>query len=160
MPFLPQNAKTSCPLGTQSPELEDRDREQNEAPIIQGEMLKTCYGHSDRHRSLGLDRSHPRIPRELVQVPTESLAIIYQQPWLTQLLPANWKSASMTASFYKKGYKVDLGNFRLVSRTSVPGKVMEQIILHEWHAQDKLVIGPSQRRFMKGRSCLTNLISS
>ena len=33
------NSKTSCSLGTQPPELEDRDREQNEAPIIQGEMV-------------------------------------------------------------------------------------------------------------------------
>ena len=33
------NSKTSCSQGTQPPELEDRDREQNEAPIIQGEMV-------------------------------------------------------------------------------------------------------------------------
>ena len=28
-----------------------------------------------------------------------------------------------------------------------------------WHIQDNQVIRPSQRGFMKGRSCLTNLIS-
>ena len=27
-----------------------------------------------------------------------------------------------------------------------------------WHVQDKQVIKPSQHEFMKGRSCLTNLI--
>ncbi|KAK4821355.1 LOW QUALITY PROTEIN: hypothetical protein QYF61_018893 [Mycteria americana] len=38
---------------------------------------------------------------------------------------------------------------------------MEQIILSAimQHVQDKQVIGPSQHGFMKGRSCLTNLIS-
>ncbi|GAB0189732.1 hypothetical protein GRJ2_001438500 [Grus japonensis] len=38
---------------------------------------------------------------------------------------------------------------------------MEQIILSAVvrHAQDNQVIRPSQRGFMKGRSCLTNLIS-
>ena len=62
---------------------------------------------------------------------------------------------------YKKGCREDLGNYRLVSLTSVPGKVMEQIVLQEItrHVQDNQGIRPSQRRFTKGRSCLTNLIS-
>ena len=38
---------------------------------------------------------------------------------------------------------------------------MEQIILSasKWLVQDNQVIRPSQHGFMKGRSCLTNLIS-
>ncbi|GAB0207156.1 mitochondrial enolase superfamily member 1 [Grus japonensis] len=44
----------------------------------------------------------------------------------------------------------------------MPGKVMERIILSAitWHVQDNQVIMPSQHGFMKGRSCLTNRISS
>ena len=62
---------------------------------------------------------------------------------------------------YKKGQEEDQGNYRPVSLTSVPGKVMEQIILSviTWHIQDNQVIRPSHHGFMKGRSCLTNLIS-
>jgi len=62
---------------------------------------------------------------------------------------------------YKKGHKEDPGNYRPVSLTSVPGKVMEQIILGEitQHVCDILGIGPSQHRLMKGRSYSTNLIS-
>ena len=62
---------------------------------------------------------------------------------------------------YKKGCKEDLGSHRPASLTLVPGKVVGQIILREtiWHVRDKWGIRPSQHEFMKGRSCLTNLIS-
>ncbi|KAK4817511.1 hypothetical protein QYF61_017756 [Mycteria americana] len=64
-------------------------------------------------------------------------------------------------STYKTGWKEDPGNYRPVSLTLVPGKVIEQIILSAitQHVQDNQVIRPSQHGFMKGRSCLTNLIS-
>ena len=64
-------------------------------------------------------------------------------------------------TIYKKGRRADLGNYRPVSLTSVPGKLMEQIILRviKRHLQGNQVIRPSQHGFMKDRSCLTNLIS-
>ncbi|KAK4821017.1 hypothetical protein QYF61_012046, partial [Mycteria americana] len=48
-----------------------------------------------------------------------------------------------------------------VSLTSVPGKLMEQIILSAItrHVENNQGIKPSQHGFRKGRSCLTNLIS-
>jgi len=63
---------------------------------------------------------------------------------------------------YKKGCKEDPGNYRPVSLTSVPGKVMKQIVLREImrHVWDNWGIRLSQHGFMKSRSCLTNLISS
>ena len=62
---------------------------------------------------------------------------------------------------YKKGHKEDPGNYRPVSLTSVPGKVMEQIILGEitQHVHGIQGIRPSQHGFMKGRLSWTNLIS-
>ncbi|KAJ7403893.1 DNA endonuclease RBBP8 [Pitangus sulphuratus] len=53
--------KTSCSQGTQSPALEDRDREQSHAPIIQGEMVSNLLHYFDTHKSMGLDGIHPRI---------------------------------------------------------------------------------------------------
>ncbi|KAK4830685.1 LOW QUALITY PROTEIN: hypothetical protein QYF61_012854, partial [Mycteria americana] len=92
------NSKTSCSLGTQPPELEDRGREQNEAPIIQGEMVSDLLHHS------------------------------------------------------QKGQKEDLGNYRPVSLTSVPGELMEQIILSaiRRHVENNQGIKPSQHGFRKG----------
>ena len=72
----------------------------------------------------------------------------------------DWRVASVTP-IYKKGRKEDPGNYRRVSLTSVPGKVMEQVISGaiKSHIMDNQGIRPSQHGFMKGRSCLTNLIS-
>jgi len=44
-----------------------------------------------------------------------------------------WRIASGTPVF-KKGKKEDPGNYRLVRLTSVPGKVMEQLVLHPLQA--------------------------
>ncbi|KAK4832922.1 hypothetical protein QYF61_026565 [Mycteria americana] len=123
------NSKTSCSPGTQPPELEDRDGSRMKPPLWP-------------------DGIHPRVLRELAE------------SWLTGEVPADWKLANVMPT-YKKGQKEDPGNYRTVSLTSVPGKVMEQII---WsaitqHVQDNQVIRPSHHGFMKGRSCLTNLIS-
>ena len=53
------------------------------------------------------------------------------------------------------------GELQAFSLTSVPGKVMEQIILGEITRLMRGVQGirPRQHGFMKGKSCLTNLIS-
>ena len=79
---------------------------------------------------------------------------------MTGEVPEEWKFADVTP-IYKKGRKEDRGNYRPVSLTSVPGKVTEQIILAEITQLMHAVQGirPRQHRFMKGRSCLTNLLS-
>ena len=129
------NTKTSCTEGIQPPQSENRDWEKNPPAIL-------------------------RVLKELAGVLTKLLSIIYQQSWLTWEVPTDWKLASVT-SIYKKGQKDDPGNYRPVSLTSVPGKLMEQLILSTiiQHMWDNQMIRPCQHGFMKGRFCLTNLIS-
>ncbi|KAK4809524.1 hypothetical protein QYF61_015081 [Mycteria americana] len=117
-------------------------------------MVRDLLHHLGTHRSMGPDGIHPRVLRELAEVLTKPLPILYQQSWLTGEVPGDRRSAN-------EGLKEDLGSYGPVSLTSVPGKVMEQIILSAitWHVQDKQVIRPSQHGLRKGRSCLTNLIS-
>ncbi|KAK4817544.1 hypothetical protein QYF61_019501 [Mycteria americana] len=123
-------------------------------------MVSDLLHHLDTHKSMGPDGIHPRVLRELAEVLTKLLSILYQQSWLTGEVAVDWRLANVTPIF-KKGQKEDLVNYRPVSLTSVPGKVMEQMILSAitWHIQDNQVIRPSQHGFMKGRFCLTNLIS-
>ncbi|KAJ7414436.1 hypothetical protein WISP_84246 [Willisornis vidua] len=98
--------------------------------------------------------------RDLAEELAKPLSIIYQQSWLSGKVPDDWKLANVMP-IHKKGCKEDLGNYRPVSLTSMPDKVMEQIILSAitQHPQDGQGIRSSQHGFRRGRSCLTNLIS-
>ncbi|GAB0209020.1 mitochondrial enolase superfamily member 1 [Grus japonensis] len=115
-------------------------------------MASNLLHHLDTHKSMGPDGIHPRVLRELAEVLTKPLYIIYQQSWLIGDIPVDWRLANDVTPIHKKGRKENLGNYRPVSLSSVPGKVTEQIILSTItrHVQDNKVIRPSQHGFMKG----------
>ncbi|KAK4806516.1 hypothetical protein QYF61_021352 [Mycteria americana] len=125
------NSKTSCSPGTQPPELEDRDAEQNEAPIIQGEMVSDLLHHIDKHRSMGPDGIHPRVLRELVEVLTKPLSILSQQSWLTGKCGANLEEgpegesrelqACQSDLSAGEGYGADRLECHHMARTGQPG---------------------------------------
>jgi len=114
----------------------------------------------DAHRSMGPDGMHPQVLRELADVIAEPLSIIFERSWRAGEVPEDWRKAIVTPIF-KKGNKEDPGNYRPVCLTSIPGKVMEQLILEDITKQveEKKVIRSSQHGFTKGKSCLTNLIA-
>ena len=68
--------------------------------------------------------------------------------------------ASVTPVFIK-GKKENLRNKRPVSLISIPGKLMEQLVLDVTSKQveEKKVIRSSQHGFTKGKSCLINLVA-
>ncbi|KAJ7415165.1 RNA-directed DNA polymerase from mobile element jockey-like protein [Pitangus sulphuratus] len=76
------------------------------------------------------------------------------------LLPDDWRKASVTLIF-KRSKKEDSGNYQPVSLTSIPGKVMGQVILEviTKHVEKKKVIRSSQHGFTKGKPYLTNMIA-
>ncbi|KAM9590819.1 uncharacterized protein ACIBXB_005874 [Morphnus guianensis] len=81
------NRETSYPQGTQPPELEDKDGEQNIPPIIQEEAVNDLLCHLDTRKSMGPDGIHPRVLRELAEELAKPLSIIYQQSWSTGEVP-------------------------------------------------------------------------
>ena len=74
-------------------------------------------------------------------------------------VPDDWRRANVVPIF-KKGKKEEPGNHRPVSLTSIPGKVLEQILKKSVfkNLENNAVITRSQHGFIKNESCQTNLI--
>ncbi|CAM5107883.1 unnamed protein product [Natator depressus] len=103
---------------------------------------------------------HPRILKVLTEEISEPLLIIFEMSWKMGEIPEEWKRANIVP-IYKKGNKDNPGNYRPVSLTSVPGKIMQQIIKQSIckYLEDNKVISNSEHGFVKNKSCQTKLIA-
>ncbi|GAB0175916.1 mitochondrial enolase superfamily member 1 [Grus japonensis] len=113
-----------------------------ELPLVKEDQVREYLGKFNIHKSMGPDGMHPRALRELADVLAMPLSIIFERSWRTGEVPKDWRKANVTLVF-KKGKKEDPGNYRPVSLTSIPGKMMEQLILGviNKHVEEKKVIG-------------------
>ncbi|GAB0182073.1 mitochondrial enolase superfamily member 1 [Grus japonensis] len=147
---------TDRPWAAWSLESEDHECRNSNFPFVDTEIVRDQLYQLNVHKSIGSDGIHHRVLKELVDVMAVSLSIIYQRSWESGEVPADWKLTNII-QIYKKGVREDPGNYRPVSLTSVPGKIMEKIILVQ--LKNNAIIRHSQHGFTKGKSCLINLIS-
>lgn len=112
----------SGPRNPQSSELEDCDNELPDTPKLVQDLLF----YLDANKSVASDGIQTRLLKELVDVITRLLSIIFQQSWESGEFPVNWQLANVPVL---KKVKKDSGSYRPVRLIWVLGKIMEEVIL-------------------------------
>jgi len=148
------------PQESQALQVREEAYREDEFPLVEEDCVRDRLSDLDVHKSMGPDGMHPRVLRELADVIAEPLSIIFERSWRSGEVPEDWRKANVTPTF-EKGKKEDPRNNRPVSLTSIPGKVMEQLVLEVIikQVEEKKVLRSSQHGFPKEKSCLTNWIA-
>jgi len=148
------------PQESQAPEVREEACRKDDLPLVEEDCVRDHLSDLDAHKSMGSDGMHPRVLRELADVIAEPLSIIFERSGRKGEVPEDWRKANVTPVF-NKSKKEDPGNYRPVSLTSIPGKMMEQLILEAIikQVEEKKVIRSSQHGLTKGKLCLANLIA-
>ena len=125
------------------------------------EDVKIMLSFLDISKSFGPDKFYPRILKELSNELSEPLFLLFSKSLIDGVLPKIWKDAHVTP-VYKKGEKCSPGNYRPISLTSVIYKTLEKLIRNAIvnHMEKNSLFNKSQQRFMKTKSCMTQLLET
>ena len=122
--------------------------------VVREKLLKL-----NTSRSPGPDGIHPRILKLTALSLCGPLTEVFQKSLRCGILPLDWKKG-MIVSVFKKGDRRQPENYRPISLTSIPCKILESIIrdgLME-HLESTGQLSKDQHGFRQRRSCTTQLL--
>ena len=144
MPYFENRTTKCCPI-----------------PVITEHEVYKRLVELDIYKSIGVDGVNPHVLLNCAQSLSKPLCFIFNHSLISGVCPIKWKQANITPIF-KKGTRLDPGNYRPVSLTSIVCKILEKIIrevIVEFLTTNNL-INSRQHGFMKKKACVTNLLET
>jgi hypothetical protein len=110
-------------------------------------------------KSTGWDGVHPHVLKHCAEGFASPVATLFKLSITTAAVPKAWRRANVTPIF-KKGSKLEPGNYRPVSLTSILCKELEKLIKTAIveHLNLNKLVSPAQHGFVKRKGCVTNLL--
>ena len=127
--------------------------------VITKETVEEKLRQLNPNKSPGPDGWHPSFLKNIEDLISSPLSILFQKSLNEGIVPAQWLEAIVTP-IHKKGSKNMFENYRAVSMTSIFCKIMESIIRDRivTHLEKNKILSDSQHGFVPHRNCMTNLL--
>ncbi|PKU38487.1 rna-directed dna polymerase from mobile element jockey-like [Limosa lapponica baueri] len=110
----------ASPRESQTLEVTEKVWTKEDFALVEEDQEREQLNKLDICKSMGPDGMHLRVLRELAEVIAGPLSIIFERSWRTGELPEGWRKSQCHPSLQRARRKT-----RLVSLTSIPGKMME-----------------------------------
>ncbi|XP_065679099.1 uncharacterized protein LOC101234374 [Hydra vulgaris] len=125
------------------------------------DLVKNKLSNLSVDKTVGLDGVSAYVLKNCSDSFSIPLSAIFQKSLDSGCCPKVWKKANVTPLF-KNGSRLDPGNYRPISLTSVVCKVMEKILRDTMvnHLVEHSLISKNQHGFVNKKACVTNLLES
>jgi hypothetical protein len=128
-------------------------------PVVSRHEVEQLLSRCDPGGSPGPDGLHPRILKECAHTLSLPLTFLLNASLKAGSIPRTWSQA-IVCPIYKGGDRHQASNYRPISLTSIPCKILEKLVKRNILTQLSSVnfFSPAQHGFLPARSCLSNML--
>ena len=112
----------------QAAESKGKNRAKEDLTAVSEDQIQDHLKNLKVHKSMERNETHPRLLRDPADEDAKPLSILFDRSWESGEDPIGCKKGNIT-SIFRKGTEDHPGNYRPVSLSSVPGTIMEEILL-------------------------------
>lgn len=121
------------------------------------DVVQAVLQNLDVTKATGPDNIPARLLKETAPVISESLCTLFNRSLAEGAFPEDWKTANIFP-VHKKGKRDYAENYRPISLLPIVSKVLERCVFYNIKNHLNTAFKNSQHGFIRGRSCVTNLL--